>query len=68
MKNVYMFNTLSEAIEEAHRWVKEADLPALVTLEEDGSYTFYGHGKRVYNTTLDGIYGTDLDVYRPKLD
>jgi hypothetical protein len=60
------FNTLIEAVKEAHRWVREADLPVIVTLEEDGSYAFYGHGKRVYNTTADGIYGTDLDVYRRK--
>jgi len=45
------FNTLLEAIREAHRWDIECDLPARVTLEQDGSYTLYGAGKVVYDTT-----------------
>ena len=57
------FNTLSEAIEEAHKWVKEADLPVIITLEEDGSYTFYGHGKRVYNT-VGLLADSELDIYQ----
>jgi len=44
------FNTLLEAIREAHRWDIECDLPARVTLEQDGSYTLYGAGKVVYDT------------------
>jgi len=39
-----------EAIREAHRWDIECDLPARVTLEQDGSYTLYGAGKVVYDT------------------
>lgn len=45
------FNTLLEVIREAHRWDIECDLPARVALEQDGSYTLYGAGKLVYDTT-----------------
>ena len=45
------FNTLLEAIREAHRWDIECDLPARATLEQDGSYTLYGAEKVVYDTT-----------------
>jgi hypothetical protein len=68
MHKPLMFSKLKDAIEESHRWVRDADLPALVTLEEDGLYTLYGHGKRVYNTTNHMVYGTDLDVYCTKDD
>ena len=43
----FKFDTLSEAIEEAHRFEERT---CRVTEEEDGSYTFYGHGKKVYDT------------------
>ena len=47
----YKFHTLSEAIQEAQRWDEELEFPAIVTEEEDGSYTLYGAGKKVYDTT-----------------
>ena len=47
----YKFHTLSEAIQEAQRWDEELEFPAIVTEEEDGSYTLYGAGKVIYDTT-----------------
>lgn len=43
--------TLSEAIQEAQRWDEELESLAIVTKEDDGSYTLYGAGKKVYDTT-----------------
>lgn len=43
------FNTLSEAIEEAQRWDEELEISAVVTKEDDGSYTLFGLGEKVWN-------------------
>lgn len=43
------FNTLSEAIEEAQRWDEELEIRAVVTKEDDGSYTLFGLGEKVWN-------------------
>lgn len=51
LQTPFKFDILSEAIEEAHRFEERTDFPCCrVTEEEDGSYTFYGHGKKVYDT------------------
>ena len=42
------FNTLSEAIEEALRWDEELEISAVVTKEDDGSYTLFGNGTKVW--------------------
>ena len=43
------FCTLSEAIEEAQRWDEELEISAVVTKEDDGSYTLFGLGEKVWN-------------------
>jgi hypothetical protein len=47
----YRFTTLKDAIREALRWDEELEFPAIVTREEDGSYTLYGTEINVYDTT-----------------
>jgi len=47
-KGIPHFTNLKEAIEEAYKFSDGTDFPGVVTLEEDGLYTLYGHGKRVY--------------------
>ena len=47
----YQFNTLREAIKEAQRWDEELEFPCVVTQEKDGSYTLFGAGNVVYDTT-----------------
>ena len=42
------FNTLSEAIQEAQRWDEELEISAVVTKEDDGSYTLFGLGEKVW--------------------
>ena len=64
MHQPLVFKTLTQAIEEAHRWGRECDLPSVVTIEEDGSYTLYGHGERVYNHAPRDSTGGELEVYR----
>ena len=44
----FKFNTLSEAIEEALRWDEELEISAIVTKEDDGSYTLFGNGTKVW--------------------
>ena len=47
----YKFNTLTEAVKEAQRWDEELEFPCVVTQEKDGSYTLFGAGNVVYDTT-----------------
>ena len=45
----YKFHTLSDAIQEAQRWDEELEISAVVTKEDDGSYTLFGLGEKVWN-------------------
>ena len=45
----FKFNTLSEAIQEAQRWDEELEISAVVTKEDDGSYTLFGLGEKVWD-------------------
>ena len=64
MQRRLLFKTITQAIEEAHRWDQESGFTALVTLEKGGGYTLYGHGKCVYSTAHINDAGGELEVYR----
>lgn len=46
-----IFHTLEDAIREGKKWECEDTPFPSITLESNGYYRFYGHGKKIYSHT-----------------